>query len=441
MYLRPFLQMPDPTRHKRAQRPYYIIGGVVLTLFLVIAVVVWILLQGENRQQALLGATATAEILSANETATSVAAELAASEGEVSQLSQAAASTVAAAQTATAIVAAFTPTATPTATPTSTPRPTQIPGQIGFYISNSESYPFTLADTIETGAEFAEAHINNDETLILEDAHFFMQPNTGIKFDVVTADSGAEAGISLLLFEGSDIFLDTGDYENGADVSPIGDTRISFLVAGSCLSVKYDEATTMIDVGCYDGVCRYRAEERDAPTILARGDLLRFDIENREVVEVRGIRPSEANSYQQMLLRTSSGRDVYNRCIRPLFPPTSTPSPTPTPSSTSTNTPSPSDPGSSQPSPPSNTPKPPTSTPAPLPTNSPAPTPTKTLVPTATNSRVPTVTNSPIPPTATPETPTATTQPPTATPETPTTTPETPTAIPNPRTATPMPAP
>ncbi|MCP4415748.1 MAG: hypothetical protein GY805_03945 [Chloroflexi bacterium] len=426
------LQMPDLARHRRAQRPYYIIGGVAITLFLITAVIVWFLLQNKNRQQAFLAATATAEIGSANEAATHAAGELAASVGEAGELSQAATGTAEAAMTATAIVAAFTPTPTPTPLPTSTPRPTPIPNQIGFFVSQSETYPFTLStltQTTKTENEFAQLHINHDAAAILEDAIIFMQPHTEVEFEAVTADSGAEAGISLRLFEGSDIFLDTGDYQNGADISPIGDTRISLLVAGSCMSVQYDEITTIIDVGCYEGVCRYRAEEREEPILLEDGDLLRFDVQERSVIEVRQIWPSEGNYYKQILLQTSAGRTVYNRCVFPLFPPTPTPSPTPLPTSTNTATPQPSDSGSSQPDSPPNTPVSPPTMPAaptatntavpPTATNSPEPTATNTAVPpTATNSPEPTATNTAVPPTATnsPEpTATDTAVPPTAT--------------------------
>jgi len=293
------------------------------------------------------------------------------------------------------------PTEMPTNMPTSTPHATQVPLQIGFYISEATSFPFTLADTIENEDAFAELHINHDETVILEDATIFMQPNTRIEFENVTVDSAAEVGISLLLFEGGDIFLDTGDYENGADVSPIGDTRISFLITGSCLSVQYDQETPMIDVGCYEGVCRYRAEEREESTLLEEGDLLRYDLQERQVVEVRRIRASEANYYRQILLRTNSGREVYNRCVLPLFPSTTTPSATPL--STSTNTPQP--PDSPQPNPPTNTPKP-------APTNTPV-IPSSTLVPT----------NTPVTPSLTPVVPTNTATPDDPYPSQPTSTP------------------
>ncbi len=383
------LQMPDPARARMAKRPYYIIAGVVITLFLVAAVIVWFLLQNQNRQQAFLAATSTADAATANDAATRAAGELAASVGEADELSQAATGTAVAAQTATAIVAAFTPTPTATATPTSTPRPTQIPNQIGFFLTDSQSFPFTLTNTIKSETEFAQVNINHDATTILEDAIIFMQPNTQIEFEAVTNDSAAEAGISLFLFEEGDIFLYTGGYENGADVSPIGDTRISFLVAGSCISVQYDQLTAIVDVGCYEGICRYRAEEREEPILLEEGDLLRYDVQARSVVEVRRIRPSEGSYYRQILLRTSAGRTVYNRCVLPLFPPTPTPTPTATATATFTPQPQPSDSGGSEPSPATNTPQPPPATNTPVP-------------PTATNTAVPpSATNTLVPPTNT----------------------------------------
>lgn len=354
------LQMPDDARHRRAQRPYYIAGGVILTLVLAAAIVVWFVLQGQRREQSSLEATSTAEAIVAAGAATSAAGAIATSAGEASGLAEAATGTVEAAATMTAVVAAYTPTPTPTITPSPTPRPTRVANQIGIFISGSDAIPFTLADELDSGNAFAEMHINNDETVIEEDARIFSRPNSRIEFENVTTDSGAESGISFLLFEGSDIFLDTGDYVNGVDVSPIEDTRISFLVSGSCMSLKYEAESSIITVGCYDGDCGYRAQERDELSDLPVGDSVSFSIDGRSVVETRRIRSFEGNSYRQMLLATSSGRQVFNRCILPLFPPTRTPTPTFTPTPIPTNTPVPSGGGDPPPPPPppSDTPKP-----------------------------------------------------------------------------------
>lgn len=353
------IQMPDPARHKRAQRPFYIIGGAAVTILLVAAVIVYFLLQNQGRQQTFLEATATAEAISANLVGTSAAV----SADEASALAAAATGTAEAAAMQTAVVAAFTPTPTSTATPTATPRPTLIPNQIGVFFSGAESRPFTLADPIEAGSEFVQLSLNNDASAITEDAVIFAQPDTQIVFENVTSDSAAEAGISLILYEGGDIFLETGAYENGADVSPIEDTRVSFLVSGSCMSVQYEPEGGTIAVACYEGDCRYRAEERDELTPLARGSMLRYDVVAREPIETRRIPASDAAYYQNILLRTSAGRSVYNQCILPLFPPTPTPTMTATNTRVATATPASSSGDGSSPSKPTNTPVPkPTST-------------------------------------------------------------------------------
>jgi protein phosphatase len=328
------IQMPDPTRRSRARRPFYMVGGAVAALIVIVAVVVALVLQGQNREQAALESTATADAESADSAATRAALAIAESAGEASELAQAATGTAEAAATMTAIVAAFTPTPTPTDTPTPTPRPTRIPNQIGILLRGSESKAFTLADTIDTADSAAELHVNHDETVIDEDAHFFAQPNTRIEFETVTADPGAAVGISLLLYEGGDLFIDSGGYDNGIDVSPIGDTRISFVVSGSCMSLQYDRDATTIAVGCYAGTCGYRAQERDELTPLTRGNLVLFDLRERQEVETRRILLSEGNYYKQILLGSSAGLQVYNRCILPLFPPTRTPTPRPTFTST-----------------------------------------------------------------------------------------------------------
>lgn len=374
------IQMPDPTRRKRAQRPYYAIGAAVVTVFLAAAIIVYFLLQNQGRRQTLLGATATAEAVSANVVATSAAV----SADEASALSAAATGTAQAAATQTAVVAAYTPTPPPTKTPTPTPRPTLIPNQIGvFFGANGEARPFTLADTVDVGPDSVQLSVNNDVSLIENDAVIFAQPESQIMFENVTSDSAAEAGISLILYEGSDIFLETGDYENGADISPIEDTRVSFLVSGSCMSVQYDPEGGTIAVACYEGDCRYRAEERDELTPLDRGSLLRYDVVERQVIETRRIPASDAAYYRNILLRSSAGRSVYNQCILPLFPPTATPTTAPTDTPVPTNTPAPasSDGGGNGGG--DSSPKP-TNTSAPAATNTPAPAATNT--PTASGN-------------------------------------------------------
>jgi protein phosphatase len=369
------IQMPDPTRHKRSQRPYFLIGGAAATIFLVTAVIVYFLLQNQGRRQTFLSATATAEAISANVVGTSAAE----SADEASVLSAALTGTAEAAATQTAVVAAFTPTPTPTQTPTSTPRPTLIPNQIGVFFGGGDPVPFTLADPIETGSEFVQLSINNDVGVIEEDAVIFAQPNTQIMFENVTSDSAAEAGISLILYEGGDIFLATGDYENGADISPIEDTRVSFLVSGSCMSVRYEPSGGVITAACYDGSCRYRAEERDELTPLARGSLLRYDVIQRQPIETQSIPAVDAAYYQNILLRSSAGRSVYNQCILPMFPPTATPTAVPTNTPIPTNTPVPSSSGGGS------SPSKPTNTSVPKPTNTSAP-PKPTATPEASGN-------------------------------------------------------
>jgi hypothetical protein len=165
------------------------------------------------------------------------------------------------------------------------------------------------------------------------------------------------------LYEGGDIFLETGGYENGADVSPIEDTRVSFLVSGSCMSVQYEPEGGAIAVACYEGDCRYRAEERDELTPLAKGSLLRYDVLERQPLETRRIAAADAAYYQNILLRSSAGRFVYNQCVLPLFPPTATPTHTPIPSHTPVSS---SSGGGSAPPRPTNTPVPPQPTNTPV---------------------------------------------------------------------------
>ncbi len=322
------LQMPDPARKRRARRPMFIIGGVVITLFIIAAIIVWSLLRDQGQQQTTISTTATAAAMIAEQAATSAAGAIATSEGEISELAEIATATMAAAATRTAVVAAFTPTSIPTETPTPTPRPTRIANQIGILIAGSNSSAFTLADSISSGDEPAELYINHNEAEIKEDARIFTQPSSRIEFENITNDPGAEAGISILLFEGSEIFVSTGGYVKGIDISPIGDSRVSFLATNACFSMKYDEDTEVISLGCYGGECRYRGDERDDLQQIPARNVIQYSVQEREVVETRSIRLADSNIYKAMLLRTDAGREVYNRCILPLFPPTRTPTPT-----------------------------------------------------------------------------------------------------------------
>jgi len=305
--------------------------------------------------------------------------------------------------------AVFTPTPTPTDTPT--PLPTPIPSQIGYYINDTDQYPFTLADRINSNDAYVQLHINNDTSTLAQDAYIFAQPYAEIEFENITSNSTADSGLRFILYEGSDIFLDTGSYENGADISPIEDTRISFLVSGSCMSLQYDAETSIMDVGCYEGDCGYRAQERDEITPLAEGYLLRYDILAQTVIETRLIRTSEGRAYKNILLQSEAGRTVHDHCVLPLFPVSVA-----TPIAAATNTEVPTQP----PSPVATTPPQPNATNTPVsPTNTPEP---PTLEPPIDTPEPPT----PKPPIDTPEPPTP--EPPTATPEPPT--PEPPTATP-----------
>jgi len=129
-----------------------------------------------------------------------------------------------------------------------------------------------------------------------------------------------DASLRFILYEGSDIFLDTGSYENGADISRIEDTRISFLVSGSCMSLQYDAKMSIMNVGCYEGACGYRAQERDEVIPLAEGYLLHYDILAQAVIETRLIRTSEGDAYKNILLQSEAGRTVHDYCVLPLFP-------------------------------------------------------------------------------------------------------------------------
>jgi len=406
------IQMPDPARHRAAKRPFYMMAGAGLLLFLIAAVIVGFVFRNQQGEQDTLASESTAAAIAASTR-----------DDQANLLASSVTETAVAAVTQTAVVAAYTPTPTPTPTLTPTPRPTSIPGQIGYYISDIEQRPFTLADPIESGSENIQLHINNDISIIPEDAYIFAQPTSKIEFENVTTDSAAEAGISILLYEGSNIFLDTGGYLNGADISPIADERISFFISGSCMSAEYDTETSVMLIGCYEGNCSYRADKRDEATTIEEAYLLKYDVLGRNVIETRRILRSESVVYKNILLQSDAGRTVHDRCILPIFPPippTNTPTPTDAPA-TVTDVPT------SKPKSATDTPiPPPTATDTPIPpptaTDTPIPPPTATDTPipppTATDTPMPppTATDTPMPPPTATDTPKPGNGPPSPTP-------------------------
>ncbi|MFK7803973.1 MAG: protein phosphatase 2C domain-containing protein [Anaerolineae bacterium] len=332
------------------------------------------------------------------------------------------------------------PTETPI--PTRTPRPPLIEDQIGDYYIGLDSDPINLFEDerISSPARL-EFQINHtDEDLPFGSIYGF--PDSDLEFNRVSTQMEFE------LYEGSDIFIETGRYEERveAELSP---ANVFITIQGQCMAIDYSIEEEKIDAYCFDGTCRYRVG-RNQPQLIEQGKkatLFTDDLDKD--AEFRNITTVEALRYQRLLIETSSGQEDIEACLIEFIPPTPTPTATPTivverptlepPTSTPTATRRPSS-GSNSSSRPTSTPTPrPTATRRPTATKSPTPriststpvpstatlppppppedTPTHTPVPTRTPvpTSTPIPTNTPVPPTDTPI-PTNTPVPPTDTP-------------------------
>ncbi|MEM7800664.1 MAG: protein phosphatase 2C domain-containing protein [Chloroflexota bacterium] len=355
-------------------------------------------------------------------------------------------------QTVQAIIAA-TETAQPTAspTPTITPRPPLKDNQIGGYFLGQSTIAIDLfEDDFVKANQRVEFQINHTEE-DLPSGSIYGFGGTAIEFDRV------ETAMEFEVLSGSRIFVETGRYEDGAEIDLFPD-RLAFNLLGQCMSIEYDRTESRAEAACYSGTCRYEIERNAAPELLPVGQSMTVDLDTSEI-SFSPISELQSSEFEEMLAQSTGGQDDVNRCLTRYLPPTPIPTSTPTifvatrtlePTNTPTSTNTPSSSGQSggggggstsapttavgQPltTTPSSSPTTqtfvtsgvpfPTSTPSRTPTRTPAPTATDqpTSTPSRTNTPRPADTNTP-PPTNTPA-PTQTPLPNTSTP-TPTDTP------------------
>ncbi|MEM9774683.1 MAG: protein phosphatase 2C domain-containing protein [Chloroflexota bacterium] len=249
-------------------------------------------------------------------------------------------------QTVEAIIAA-TQQAVPTATPipTNTPRPTLAPGQIGFFRGRSQDELQPLfEDEALVAVENMEIQINH-EGLDDEDASIYAIAGGEVEFSQVARQ------VEFRLFEESNILIDTGLYQSGAEIEVrASDDDITFTVFGSCMAVKYSEVDDEITAACFEGSCNFRID-RQASVSIETGNQVTFNSKDlsQTPLTVR-IPETTASSYQSLLSDFPGGIIDAASCLQPYLPATPTPTPTPTiviPTDTPTATPVPSGGGSS----------------------------------------------------------------------------------------------
>jgi len=388
------LQMPDPERHKRAQRPLRIAGWIIAGLVVLIAAIIYLASNRINivAQEAIL--TQTAEAIAAAQQAQQFDSLAATSTREAFERGFR--------ETAVAATQTAQPTVTPTAT--SLPRNALPPDKIGEQFSLTSNVPIPIAenDNITVGNFPVYLRIRQDEEA-RNDADIYVRSGSRLQLIAVSGDR-----MWLRMFASSNVFIRTGGYVGGITVAiPEAPSLLEFSVAGSCMSIDYPLDSNQMLVNCFAGVCSYSIGG-ETPVDINVGNQLVFDRQSLVPVSAKRIPESEAVLYQQELAQFG----IANvSCLASYIP---TPVPTPTriiivPTHTPT-APGPFIPPTDAPTvpPPTDAPTvpPPTDAPTvPPPTNTPTvppPTNTPTVPPPTNTPTVPpptdTPTNTPVPP-------------------------------------------
>ena len=298
------LQTSDPDRMARVQqasrRPKMIIMGVLaLAVFLVAGVSTFFV--GKIR-------TTTAEVVAVAQHATTIV--------ESTQTAWRYE------QTAIAATEAAIPTSSPS--PTSRPRPASEQGQIALVYTTAVDQPIPLLSfsPIVEAAEPVEILINHTGDTSFEEGHVYAAGGSWLEFERVAQD-----GVEIEVEPGSDIFVQTGGYENGVTID-LNRASYSFSVAGSCMSVAYVDAQTAV-VACYEGTCRYQVTgHREQPQIFA-GNFVVFSLNDLTGIEVEQapINLSFVSQYEALFPDSHSGVANKQHCLASYIPPTATPAP------------------------------------------------------------------------------------------------------------------
>lgn len=172
------------------------------------------------------------------------------------------------------------------------------------------------------------------------------------------------------LLPGSDLFVQTGPYADGAEIELAGSSVVTNV--RGCMATYYADDNTLF-ADCFQGACALSTDFGSEFTEFSQGQQIRLDISEPRVTNQQTIPEDDKLKYWRLLSQTGAGREDIRRCNVP-------PPPTPTPTRTPTHTPAP-------PIPTSTSTLTPTSTPTFTPTTTPTPTasPIETLTPPPPN--------------------------------------------------------
>jgi len=222
-----------------------------------------------------------------------------------------------------------TPTITPTPTLTLVPVPTLAPLEIGYAydLFSGSQRNFTVDQRIDSGANFMVLNLPNPQR-VDSIARLHLSPSTSLFFT-----SASDDRLRLTLFEGGNLFLQTGGFGRGALITLRQVPNIQFSVTGSCIAVYYtsDPAQGQVSASCYEGSCGYSTEIGGATTNIPEGSTLSINTTTVAANAMSAITETEASSYLTNLQRSAEGNQDANICRVNRFIPTPTPTPTLTP--------------------------------------------------------------------------------------------------------------
>ncbi|MFK7803708.1 MAG: hypothetical protein AB8G95_18890, partial [Anaerolineae bacterium] len=124
--------------------------------------------------------------------------------------------------------------------------------------------------------------------------------------------------VELRLFDNSDVLIETGVYTDGAQIEVRTSSEdVTFSVQNSCMSVVYSEEHHMLSSYCFAGTCQYKIGRHDSVHI-PEGQRVRLNLANiTDHPSFTPISAGVAQSYRNLLLNFSSGREDSNTCLAP----------------------------------------------------------------------------------------------------------------------------
>ncbi|MCU0497317.1 MAG: protein kinase [Anaerolineae bacterium] len=290
-----------------------IFGGVIAAVMIAIALLAFLAANlNQDAEDPALIALAASTDLSPTLTLTSTITETAALTPTIEPV---------ATNTSTAIL---TPTLQFTASPTTTPRPTVAVENAGSMFRAGGASPVEVMN----GAEIVP--VNALRYLIADGGRnlsapgvLYLSPQTGLTLADID-----DQEIELLLDQGGDLFIESGQFsEGGITVILAEDRNIRYTANAACMAVFYEDRespsaeTTDVNFSCYgrEGNCQVSIGSTEIA--IPDGSRIRLNLAQREQVdETVAIDYAEALRYYEMITEAHE-RDDQPACLIPLVDP------------------------------------------------------------------------------------------------------------------------